>query len=155
VDRNHGSRTETNVLPVSRCAQNSLQDENMFCANVTSLIGWWIGGNSGRPTVFPDRHCQDASAVCAGIRQGWRFSRDLQRCGQCGCWQRPRRYAWNRLSGNGCSDAEITAAAFFSTYEAMKHSIPLHDQLAPVKHMLSASVAEVASSSLAKFIFRK
>jgi solute carrier family 25 S-adenosylmethionine transporter 26 len=37
------------------------------------------------------------------------------------------------------------AAAFFSTYEAMKHSIPLHDQLAPVKHMLSASVAEVAA----------
>ncbi|KAG2033454.1 mitochondrial carrier domain-containing protein [Suillus americanus] len=37
------------------------------------------------------------------------------------------------------------AAAFFSTYEAMKHSIPLHDQLAPVNHMLSASVAEVAA----------
>ncbi|KAG2123799.1 mitochondrial carrier domain-containing protein [Suillus clintonianus] len=30
------------------------------------------------------------------------------------------------------------AAAFFSTYEAMKHSIPLHGQLAPVNHMLSA-----------------
>ncbi|KAG1763638.1 mitochondrial carrier domain-containing protein [Suillus occidentalis] len=37
------------------------------------------------------------------------------------------------------------AAAFFSTYEAMKHLIPLHDQLAPVNHMLSASVAEVAA----------
>ncbi|KAG2362839.1 S-adenosylmethionine transporter [Suillus spraguei] len=37
------------------------------------------------------------------------------------------------------------AAAFFSTYEAMKHSIPLHGQLAPVNHMLSASVAEVAA----------
>ncbi|KAG2352141.1 mitochondrial carrier domain-containing protein, partial [Suillus spraguei] len=36
------------------------------------------------------------------------------------------------------------AAAFFSTYEAMKHSIPLHGQLAPVNHMLSASVAEAA-----------
>ncbi|KAG2344417.1 mitochondrial carrier [Suillus weaverae] len=37
------------------------------------------------------------------------------------------------------------AAAFFSTYEAMKHSIPLHDKLAPVNHMLSASVAEVTA----------
>ncbi|KAG1882800.1 mitochondrial carrier domain-containing protein [Suillus subluteus] len=37
------------------------------------------------------------------------------------------------------------AAAFFSTYEAMKHSIPLHGHLAPVNHMLSASVAEVAA----------
>ncbi|KAG1824180.1 mitochondrial carrier domain-containing protein [Suillus variegatus] len=37
------------------------------------------------------------------------------------------------------------AAAFFSTYEAMKRSIPLHDQLAPVNHMLSASVGEVAA----------
>lgn len=146
MDRNHGSRTETDIHPVSRCAQSSLQDENMFCANVTSLIGWRIGRNSGRPTVLPNRHRQDSSTVCAGIRQGWRLSRDLQRCGQCGCWKRPRRYAWKTLSGSGCSDAEITAAAFFSTYEAMKHLIPLHDQLAPVNHMLSASVAEVASS---------
>lgn len=45
------------------------------------------------------------------------------------------------------------AAAFFSTYEAMKHSLPLHGQLAPVNHMLSASVAEVASSLVVKFIF--
>jgi len=37
------------------------------------------------------------------------------------------------------------AAAFFSTYEAMKHSLPLHGQLAPVNHMLSASVAEVTA----------
>ncbi|KAG2049089.1 mitochondrial carrier [Suillus hirtellus] len=37
------------------------------------------------------------------------------------------------------------AAAFFSTYEAMKRSIPLHDRLAPVDHMLSASVGEVAA----------
>lgn len=34
VDHN-GIRTETDVLPVSRCAQNSLQHENEFYANVT------------------------------------------------------------------------------------------------------------------------
>ncbi|KAH7923347.1 mitochondrial carrier [Leucogyrophana mollusca] len=37
------------------------------------------------------------------------------------------------------------AAAFFSTYESMKHALPLHGQLAPVNHMVSASVAEVAA----------
>lgn len=61
-------------------------------------------------------------------------------------------YLW---SGDDHSDAEITAAAFFSTYEAMKHSLPLHGQLAPVNHMLSASLAEVASSLVVKSIFHK
>ncbi|KAG1754276.1 mitochondrial carrier domain-containing protein, partial [Suillus lakei] len=41
----------------------------------------------------------------------------------------------------------ITAAAFFM-YETMKHLIPLHDQLAPVNHMLSASMGEVATACL-------
>ncbi|KAF5317545.1 hypothetical protein D9619_013146 [Psilocybe cf. subviscida] len=37
------------------------------------------------------------------------------------------------------------AAAFFSTYEAMKKVLPLSEELAPVKHMIAASVAEVAA----------
>jgi len=37
------------------------------------------------------------------------------------------------------------AAMFFSTYEAMKKSLPLPSHLAPVNHMLSAFVAEVAA----------
>jgi len=37
------------------------------------------------------------------------------------------------------------AAAFFSTYETMKKLLPFSDNLAPVKHMVSASVAEVAA----------
>ncbi|EGN93950.1 hypothetical protein SERLA73DRAFT_189080 [Serpula lacrymans var. lacrymans S7.3] len=37
------------------------------------------------------------------------------------------------------------AAAFFSTYETMKHALPLHGHLAPVNHMISASMAEVAA----------
>ncbi|KAF8962999.1 mitochondrial carrier domain-containing protein [Flammula alnicola] len=37
------------------------------------------------------------------------------------------------------------AAAFFSTYETMKKTLPLSEGLAPVKHMISASVAEVAA----------
>jgi len=37
------------------------------------------------------------------------------------------------------------ASIFFSTYEAMKKSLPLPAHLAPVNHMLSASVAEVAA----------
>lgn len=35
------------------------------------------------------------------------------------------------------------AAAFFSTYECFKKNLPLSDRLAPVKHMISASVGEV------------
>lgn len=35
------------------------------------------------------------------------------------------------------------AAAFFSSYETMKKILPLSDRLAPVNHMISASVAEV------------
>jgi len=56
-------------------------------------------------------------------------------------------YLW---LGDTCSDVEVVAAAFFSTYEAMKHSLPLHGQLAPVNHMVSASVAEMASTLFAK-----
>ncbi|KAL0961227.1 hypothetical protein HGRIS_006193 [Hohenbuehelia grisea] len=37
------------------------------------------------------------------------------------------------------------AAIFFSTYEAMKQNLPLSPALAPVNHMISASVAEVAA----------
>ncbi|KAH7915473.1 mitochondrial carrier domain-containing protein [Hygrophoropsis aurantiaca] len=37
------------------------------------------------------------------------------------------------------------AAVFFSTYESMKQTLPLHGQLAPVNHMMSASIAEVAA----------
>ncbi|KAF8157894.1 mitochondrial carrier domain-containing protein [Crassisporium funariophilum] len=37
------------------------------------------------------------------------------------------------------------AAAFFSTYETMKKTLPFAETLAPVNHMLSASVAEVAA----------
>ncbi|KDR83113.1 hypothetical protein GALMADRAFT_238935 [Galerina marginata CBS 339.88] len=37
------------------------------------------------------------------------------------------------------------AAAFFSTYETMKKTFPFSESLAPVKHMISASVAEVAA----------
>ncbi|KAF9563697.1 mitochondrial carrier [Agrocybe pediades] len=37
------------------------------------------------------------------------------------------------------------AAAFFSTYETMKKNLPFRDGLAPVNHMLSASVGEVAA----------
>ena len=38
------------------------------------------------------------------------------------------------------------AAAFFSTYETMKKLLPFSDNLAPVNHMVSASVAEVVRS---------
>ncbi|PPQ64843.1 hypothetical protein CVT24_008208, partial [Panaeolus cyanescens] len=37
------------------------------------------------------------------------------------------------------------AAAFFSTYEFMKKTIPLSERLASVNHMISASVGEVAA----------
>ncbi len=37
----------------------------------------------------------------------------------------------------------LTAAAFFSTYEWFKKNLPFSDRLAPVKHMISASVGEV------------
>ncbi|KAH7885520.1 mitochondrial carrier domain-containing protein [Phlebopus sp. FC_14] len=37
------------------------------------------------------------------------------------------------------------AAMFFSTYETMKQTLPLSGQLAPLNHMLSASVGEVAA----------
>ena len=37
----------------------------------------------------------------------------------------------------------LIAAAFFSTYEAMKKNSPLPAHLAPLSHMISASVAEV------------
>ncbi|KAF9483582.1 mitochondrial carrier [Pholiota conissans] len=37
------------------------------------------------------------------------------------------------------------AAAFFSTYETMKKNLHFAEELAPVKHMISASVAEVAA----------
>ncbi|EIW81111.1 mitochondrial carrier, partial [Coniophora puteana RWD-64-598 SS2] len=37
------------------------------------------------------------------------------------------------------------AAAFFSTYEFLKHNLPLHGQLAPLKHMLAASAGEVVA----------
>jgi solute carrier family 25 S-adenosylmethionine transporter 26 len=45
-------------------------------------------------------------------------------------------------------DADKTsepAAAFFSIYEAMKQNLPLPSHLAPVNHMVSASVAEIAA----------
>ena len=35
------------------------------------------------------------------------------------------------------------AAAFFSTYEAMKYNLPIPPHLAPIKHMIAASVGEV------------
>ncbi|KIK92429.1 hypothetical protein PAXRUDRAFT_829973 [Paxillus rubicundulus Ve08.2h10] len=37
------------------------------------------------------------------------------------------------------------AAMFFSTYEMAKQSLPLHGQLAPLNHMISASIGEVAA----------
>ncbi|KAF8872038.1 mitochondrial carrier domain-containing protein [Gymnopilus junonius] len=37
------------------------------------------------------------------------------------------------------------AAAFFSTYDTMKKTLPLPENLAPLKHMISASVGEVAA----------
>jgi len=37
------------------------------------------------------------------------------------------------------------AAAFFSVYDTMKKTIPLEGDLAPVNHMLSASIGEVAA----------
>lgn len=37
------------------------------------------------------------------------------------------------------------AAAFFSTYEMMKARLPLPEHLAPLNHMLSASIGEVAA----------
>jgi len=37
------------------------------------------------------------------------------------------------------------AAVFFATYDALKHALPLPEHLAPVTHMLAASVAEVAA----------
>ncbi|KAF9242672.1 mitochondrial carrier domain-containing protein [Melanogaster broomeanus] len=37
------------------------------------------------------------------------------------------------------------AAIFFSTYEMAKQSLPLHGQLAPLNHMISASIGEIAA----------
>ncbi|KIJ17601.1 hypothetical protein PAXINDRAFT_167610, partial [Paxillus involutus ATCC 200175] len=37
------------------------------------------------------------------------------------------------------------AAMFFSTYEMTKQSLPLHGQLTPLNHMISASIGEVAA----------
>lgn len=37
----------------------------------------------------------------------------------------------------------IVAAVFFSTYEFMKKTLPLPENMASVNHMMSASVAEV------------
>lgn len=44
------------------------------------------------------------------------------------------------------------AAIFFSTYEMSKQSLPLHGQLAPLNHMISASIGEIVFAlSLAIF----
>ncbi|KAH8818870.1 mitochondrial carrier domain-containing protein [Flagelloscypha sp. PMI_526] len=37
------------------------------------------------------------------------------------------------------------AALFFSTYDTLKHNLPLSEEAAPLKHMISASVGEVAA----------
>ncbi|TRM62514.1 mitochondrial carrier domain-containing protein [Schizophyllum amplum] len=37
------------------------------------------------------------------------------------------------------------AALFFSTYEFMKHNLPMPENLAPLTHMMSASIAETAA----------
>lgn len=44
------------------------------------------------------------------------------------------------------------AAVFFSSYETMKKILPFSDRLAPVNHMISASVAEVVR--MFPYIFR-
>jgi solute carrier family 25 S-adenosylmethionine transporter 26 len=51
------------------------------------------------------------------------------------------------LLSNTIFNIHSQAAVFFSTYEAMKKSLPLPSHLAPVNHMLSASVAEVVRLS--------
>lgn len=38
---------------------------------------------------------------------------------------------------------ELSAAVFFATYDTLKRTLPLHEELAPVNHMVSASIGEV------------
>lgn len=40
------------------------------------------------------------------------------------------------------------AAMFFSTYEMSKQSLPLHGHLAPLNHMISASIGEIVRCPL-------
>jgi hypothetical protein len=48
-----------------------------------------------------------------------------------------------RLNSQNVVCHVFPAAAFFSTYETMKKVLPMPENLAPVKHMIAASVAEV------------
>jgi hypothetical protein len=40
---------------------------------------------------------------------------------------------------------QLLAAVFFSVYEFMKHTLPFTTHLAPLNHMVSASIAEVGA----------
>lgn len=46
------------------------------------------------------------------------------------------------------------AAMFFSTYEMSKQSLPLHGQLSPLNHMISASIGEMVCRPCHCHVFR-
>ena len=49
----------------------------------------------------------------------------------------------------------LTAAAFFATYELSKKNLPLSENLAPVKHMVSACLGEFVWKILLAYIYSR
>ena len=62
------------------------------------------------------------------------------------------RREWLNSQNVVCHIRISSAAAFFSTYETMKKVLPMPENLAPIKHMISASVAEVVRNHSTPFL---
>jgi hypothetical protein len=112
-----------------------------------SRSGRRFGRYLRRPALLPNRHRQNPVAIRPGLRKSWRFQRYLQRSGK-RC--RRQRSWWCVLSlfsrlhrGRFMRFPALLAAIFFVTYDTLKQTLPTPPHLAPVNHMLSASMGEV------------
>lgn len=112
-----------------------------------SRSGRRFGRYLRRPALLPNRHRQNPVTIRPGPRKSWRFQRHLQRS-----WKRRRRQrSWwcvlclfSRLHrGRFTRFPALLAAIFFVTYDTLKQTLPTPPHLAPVNHMLSASMGEV------------
>ena len=109
------------------------------------MSGWWYCRDLSGPPLLSHRYFKNASSILTRIQTRWRPSWDVQRRREC-CH---RECAWRFfpwLFHLKYSNSTPSAAAFFSTYETMKKLLPFSGNLAPVNHMISASVAEVVRS---------
>ena len=109
-------------------------------------IGRRSSGNVGRLVVFPNRYPQDSSPVRTRVHQGWWIQRRVPRCGQRRSGQRSGRYVCRSLVGSslyGSHVAEFPAAAFFTTYDTLKKTIPTRPGWEAATHMMAASCGEI------------